>query len=72
MRFLYKSWQDRRPRFSRRVRWYTTGCPSEPVLLKFEDANIGEASRSYADAQPDYDAFCQGRLTVEAILHGEQ
>jgi hypothetical protein len=73
MRFLYKLWQDRRPGFTRRVRWYQPGDPAEPIRLKFEDAAHGEASRTYptaAEAQAAYDAFCQGRLTVALIAEG--
>jgi hypothetical protein len=73
MRFLYKLWQDRRPRFTRRVRWYQPTDPGETIRLTFEDAAHGEASRCYAtatDAQRDYDAFREGRLTVPTIAAG--
>lgn len=71
MRHLYKSWQNRRPGFTRRVRWYQRDKPigyaGEGVIrLCFEDDH-GIVNMYYSEAdtaQPDYDAFRDGNLSV--------
>jgi hypothetical protein len=67
MRSKYKSWQDKRSGWSRRVIWYE-GDPND-IRLKFEDPD-GVQNRFYNnkdDAQRDYDCFRRGQLTVAEI-----
>lgn len=55
MRTLHKSWQDKRPGWTRRVRWYD----GPEIRLCFED-QYGKQNKFYtnaADAQHDYDQF---------------
>lgn len=58
MRVYHKSWQDKRPGFTRRVRWYQ-GLPGEKVRLNMEE--YGEVWNEWFEtpeaAQVAYDAF---------------
>jgi hypothetical protein len=71
MRVCKKSWQDRRPEWRRRVRWFQ-GLIGESVTirLKFTDLDEGrETNRFYTDedsATSDYEAFISG-ATVKSL-----
>lgn len=70
MRSILKSWQDCRPGWTRRVRWYEPGVSGETIRLCFEDAD-GKANRLYAaelDAQADWECFKSGSLSVVEVL----
>lgn len=74
-RALHKSWQDKRPGWRRRVRWYR-GSEEDGIRLQFEETDgrthtALKAHRIYFDegtAQMDYDLFIEGALTADLIL----
>ena len=71
MRVYHKSWQDRRPEWRRRVRWFEGG-ESESIRLKFTDLDEGrECNRFYTDrelATADYEAFIASEVTVSQLM----
>lgn len=69
MRHPYKSWQNKRPGWTRRVIWYED---DNSIRLKFED-EYGRCSRFYDtvdEAQVEYDEFRDGKLTTFKIMSG--
>lgn len=74
-RVFHKSWQDQRPGWRRRVRWYR-GSDEDGIRLQFEEYDAAgtklKAHRIYHDegtAQTDYDLFVEGALTADLILY---
>lgn len=72
MRSLHKSWQDRRPEWRRRVRWYEGRIGDAlSIRLKFTDFAEGrECNRFYTDrdrATSDYEAFIASETTVKQL-----
>ena len=58
VRAFRKSWQNKRPGWTRRVRWYEGG-PGEKIRLQFEDT-LGKSNGFFTtaeEAQAAYDAF---------------
>lgn len=67
-RSLLKSWQDRRPAWSKRARWYKGSW--DDIRICFEDEH-GITNRFYSDtaeAQQAYDDFRAGKFTVLDLL----
>jgi hypothetical protein len=77
-RSLSHQWSDKKP-FTRRARWYAQTREWDyakecyvytDIRLKFEDES-GEQSKLYGDngaeAQADWEAFKEGRLTTEMV-----
>jgi hypothetical protein len=63
MRSYHKGWQDKRPGFTHRVRWYQ-GPPGMSIRLKF-DTPQGKVSLFYDTeeaAQADFEAFARDEL----------
>lgn len=64
MRYLYKSWQDARSGWTRRVRWYqyNPGFEDMDIRLEFTDETgvKNEYFTSAADAQKEFDSFKTG------------
>jgi hypothetical protein len=71
VRTLHKSWQDKRPGFTKRVRWYEPGYEGQSIRLNFYDAMYGETNMFYTRqeaATEHYDAFKDGKITVQRLL----
>lgn len=76
MRGYHKSWQNKRPGFTKRVRWYqgpsTDEGKSGYIRLDFEDHDDGlQVNRFYPtkeDATLDYEAFIAGEKDVADLL----
>lgn len=70
-RGLHKAWQDVRPGWTRRVRWYVgNSYDISPIRLNFVDPE-GECNMYYHtpdQATVDYDAFKAGELTVMQLI----
>jgi hypothetical protein len=70
VRVYTKSWQDCRPEWRRRVRWFEGSNPLS-IRLKFTDLGEGrETNRFYSErdeATRDYQAFISG-ATVKSLL----
>lgn len=76
-RFLTKSWQDKRPGWTRRVRWYESRTDATyeevgfvSIRLNFIDPN-GEVNMFYADdpsAVADWEAFKHGDLDILELM----
>lgn len=69
-RFLTKSWQDKRPGWTRRVRWYEADDGIVNIRLNFIDPN-GEVNMFYGDdtsAYKDWEAFKHGDLGVLELM----
>lgn len=71
-RSYLKGWQDKRPGWTRRVRWYQG---REDVRLQFEeraeDGTRHIAHRVYKDtdaAQMDFELFTRDLITVDMLL----
>lgn len=66
MRHLYKSWQDKRPGWTRRVRWYKPELETEKIRLKFEDETgvKHEHFTNVEDAQKAFEAFKTSKRTL--------
>lgn len=69
MRHLHKSWQDRRPGWTQRVRWYEPGFDGEQWRLEFITPAVRQ-HRFYGTreaAQAAYDSFIgTGAIPEEA------
>lgn len=66
MRALHKAWQNRRPGWTRRVRWYEG---PEDIRLQFED-ELGKANLIYERkvvATKAYEAFIAGKFTTQDL-----
>lgn len=75
-RAYHKSWQDRRPEWRRRVRWFEGRIgESVTIRLKFTDLDEGrECNRFYGEhdsATRDYEAFISG-ATVLSLMAASQ
>lgn len=61
MRALHKAWQDRRPGFTRRVRWYEGRTIDGGVTIRLQMEEYGEVSNLFFndrdEAQRVYDEF---------------
>lgn len=69
-RAYLKGWQDKRPGWTRRVRWLE-GMYS--IRLEFTDPTgkcslIYNKTVEFGDANRDYEAFIRGELSVDDIL----
>lgn len=77
MRIPIKSWQNKRPGWTIRVRWYEG--PDHDIRLQFESRDPAATDRDVkhkfydnpAEAQADYEAFCNGDLTFEQLVGDE-
>jgi len=75
-RSLHKSWQDKRPGFTRRVRWleanetYARETFSSRIRLCFEDPDglINVYFDSPEEAQGMYDRFREGLVNVRELM----
>ncbi len=70
-RYLHKSWQDKRPGWTRRVRWYE----GVPIRLNFIDQSWGEANLFFDTAeaaQEAYDRFVNGASIVQISYRPER
>lgn len=70
MRHLHKSWQDKRPGWTRRVRWYESEVPNANIRLCFEegDGRINRIYPDYVSAQADFNAFVNRQTSVLSML----
>jgi hypothetical protein len=68
MRSYHKGWQNKRPGFTRRVRWLQ-GQVIPPIRLEFmdEDGKMSDYYMDEATAQYDFDLFVEGKLSVHDI-----
>jgi hypothetical protein len=74
MRSIHKSWQNRRPGFTRRVRWYNPDDSdfNGTIRLNFED-EYGQQNVYYKtleEAQAEFDAFKADELNTLEIREG--
>ena len=73
MRSLHRSWQDKRPGWTRRIRWYSPGHPGQGIRLSLEDeygmVNIYPADS--IEAQALFDRFKLNQLSTLEILTKE-
>lgn len=71
MRAFHKSWQNKRPGWTRRVRWYQQTLPYLSIRLNFIDFDEHrECNRFYTDrdeATRDYEAFIAGATVKEMM-----
>lgn len=66
MRYFHKSWQDKRPTPTRRVRWYQG---EDDIRLQFED-EFGVINAVFSDeeaAQTTYDSFKDAEVDTNDI-----
>ena len=77
MRAYHKSWQDKRPGFTKRVRWYQ-GQAGETLSIRLHFEDYGEhraCNRFYTDhgeATRDYETFIAGEVTVKELMNARE
>jgi hypothetical protein len=66
MRSYHKGWQDKRPGWTRRARWFKPGSPTERIRIEFTD-QLGKINRFYeneTEATAEYEAFIAERANT--------
>jgi hypothetical protein len=71
-RSYYKGWQDKRPGWRKRAKWFQVGLETTDIRINFVDLDEGrECNRfynNYEAAQADYGAFMVGHKTVLQLM----
>lgn len=65
MRSLHKAWQNKRPGWTRRVRWYEGPGPDIRLEFQDEERKVNVFFDSHEEAQKWYDAFAEGTSAKE-------
>lgn len=68
MRHLHRAWQDRRPGWTRRIRWYAGDVSGIRLNLIDEDGEVNLYPDDEAHAAKLFDLFKKGQLSTLEIL----